>query len=169
MFLCTSGSNVINSLGHFQTGVSAWLPASRRLASLFFCHWSFLVQSNLFDNTDSLEERQTVFIIEMFILNRKKIYAHHGKCFYDVTVPFMKESVSLAALKRYWQCFTRSTADCGRYVILYFIHMVHGYRRLHASELYYRLLCFLTDIEDIGSLRVNGEFVTMREIDFCGK
>ena len=48
--------------------------------------------------------------------------------------------------------------------------MVHGYRRLHASsELYYRLLCFLTDIEDIGSLRVNGEFVTMRKIEFCGK
>ena len=66
--------------------------------------------------------------------------------------------------------FTRSTAGCGIYILLYFIHMVHGYRRLHASsELYYRLLCFLTDIEDIGSLRVNGEFVTMRKIEFCGK
>ena len=62
---------------------------------------------------------------------------------------------------------TRSTASCGRYALLYFIHMVHGYGRLH--ELYYRLQCFLTDIEDIGSLRVNGEFVTMSEIEFCGK
>lgn len=36
-------------------------------------------------------------------------------------------------------------------------------------ELYYRLLCFLTNIEDIGSLRINGEFVTMRKIKFCGE
>lgn len=50
---------------------------------------------------DNLEERLIVFIIEMFILNWKKIYVYYGKCFYDVMVFFMKEFVFLVVLKCY--------------------------------------------------------------------